>query len=284
MVVMVLAILHFLSASVLTEDPPPSPRQVRVLQKLLTWTPPPTETDLTYSVQSRYHADVWRDVPSCVHISSTSCDVTVTSVESRNGCVRLRVRAERRGLNSPPVEACSLHGDSCTPAVSLTARPTSLTVYLSRNHSLAEEHAAHVEHRVNYTREGDTQQLSRFSPSSVTLPSLEEGQRYCTQVEFMLHGQPVGPPSCPLCETIPHTGVQVSAGVVAIVVIVLILMGIASAYVLLFKGKRIKQWLRPPYKIPDDFHLQRPLPISTYSLPEENCDVISSVIPKEQRE
>lgn len=53
----------------------------------------------------------WRDVPTCVRTTSTRCDVTGAAAEDSEGCAWLRVRAERAGQASKPVQACSQHGD-----------------------------------------------------------------------------------------------------------------------------------------------------------------------------
>lgn len=131
---------------------------------------------------------MWRDVPACIGISSTKCNVTLAEAVDEHGCMRLRVRAKRRGLKSEAVQACSQHGEepepggcvlalshlstlgsliravticralsgnSCTPDVRLSARPGSLTVHLMGNHSLALEHADHAKHRVFFGREGE---------------------------------------------------------------------------------------------------------------------------------
>lgn len=62
------------------------------------------------------------------------------------------------GRRSPDDTRCvcgALPGDSCTPEFRLSARPGSLTVHLSGNHSLAVEHADHAKHRVYYGKEGE---------------------------------------------------------------------------------------------------------------------------------
>lgn len=53
----------------------------------------------------------WRDVPACVQISSSECNVTLAAAVDEHGCMLLRVRAHRRGLMSEPVEACSSFGE-----------------------------------------------------------------------------------------------------------------------------------------------------------------------------
>ncbi|KAM6978353.1 interferon gamma receptor 2 [Tautogolabrus adspersus] len=285
MIFLLLLSQAFLSA--LSEEPPSPPQHVHVNKLLLTWTPPTEETDLTYTVQSSFHSSKWTDVPACVHTISTSCDVALKAAENEHGCVMLRVYAERRGLTSTPVQACSSHGDSCTPEVSLSARPGSLTIHLSRNHSLAQNHAAHAEHRVHYSREGETIQLSEDSSSSLTLRQLEAGQRYCAQVEYILHSKPVGPPSCSMCELVPHSGVwgtEVNPGVIVAVCIVFFLLMTITAYVFIFQQRRIKEWLRPPYAIPEDFYCQRHFHIATSSPTQEHYDLITCVTPEEQRD
>uniref|UniRef100_UPI0037E74D1B interferon gamma receptor 2 isoform X2 n=1 Tax=Semicossyphus pulcher TaxID=241346 RepID=UPI0037E74D1B len=283
MIFMVLLLQAALSAR--CEEPPAPPQNVHVENWLLTWSPPPDDTDVTYTVHSSSHGSAWTDVPACEQMSSTSCDVALTAAKSKHGCVMLRVRTERRGLTSTPVPACSTHGDSCSPQVSLSARPGSLTVHLTDNHSLALKYADHAQHRVHYIREGDTLQHFEDSSSSLTLRQLQEGQRYCTQVHFILHSQAVGPPSCSQCELIPQTGDQVNPGVIVAVVFALFLLFPLTAYIFLYQRKRIKQCLRPPYEISEDFSLQRHIPISTCSPPpEERYDVISCVILEERRE
>lgn len=281
---MVLLIQTVVSASSApSKEPPAPPQHVHVNNSLLTWTPPPGETGLTYTVNSSFFSSVQSNVPTCVHTSSTSCNVPSVAAESEDNCVRLEVQAERQGLTSEPAKACSLHSDFCTPKVRLSARPGSLTVHLSRNHNLAEEHEDHLEHRIYYGKEGETLQLYEDSPSTHTLPKLQEGQRYCIQVEFILHDKPVGLPTCPQCELIPHTDAGMNPGVIVGGVLILTVLIVASAYVLICQAGRIKRWLRPPYEIPDDFFLYRSLAVPTSSPTEEHFDVISCFTPEEQR-
>lgn len=46
-------------------------------------------------------------------------------------------------------------GDSCSPEVRLSAQPSSLTVHLSRNHSVVKEYADHAKYKVYYGLEGE---------------------------------------------------------------------------------------------------------------------------------
>ncbi|KAM6955758.1 interferon gamma receptor 2 [Lycodopsis pacificus] len=275
----------------LSEVPPAPPLNVHVDNWLLTWPPAPEKGNVTYTVQySSFDSHVWTDVPACVHISLNSCPVISTKEKGEHGCVMLRVQAERRGLTSTPVKACSKHGDSCTPDFSLTAgaRPGSLTVLLSRNHNLAQEHGDHARHRVYYGKEGEPRQEYVDAVSSVTIAELQQGQRYCAEVQY-LYFTPVGLGACAQCELIPEAGKdskpsEVVAAVVPVVVVLFFLIPVV-AYFLIFQRGTIKQWLRPPCQIPDDF-LLGPFPenLPASSPPEEHCLVISSFSPEERSE
>ncbi|GAA6219753.1 uncharacterized protein LOC108897140 isoform X2 [Lates japonicus] len=268
--------------SVVTLAPP---QNIHVNKWQLTWTHASEKEDVSYTVQYRsFDTSVWKDVQACVQTFSTSCNVTSTKAESEHGCVMLRVRAERQGLTSKPVKACSRHGDSCTPEVSLTARPGSLTVFLSGNNSMALEYADHAKHRVYYGKEGESLQKYEDALYSVSIPGLEEGQRYCIRVQYMLYDKPVGPESCTQCEVIPGSEYerQQTAIITAVVVVVVVLILIpAIAYILIFQRGRIKKCLQPPCKIPDNFLLE-PFPehhilSSTSSPSEERYDVITAM-------
>lgn len=58
-----------------------------------------------------FHERAWTDVPGCVRISSSECNVTSAGAGDPHGCTLLRVRAVRRGLASEPVQACSKFGE-----------------------------------------------------------------------------------------------------------------------------------------------------------------------------
>ncbi|XP_056266832.1 interferon gamma receptor 2 isoform X2 [Pseudoliparis swirei] len=249
-----------IAVHVLSEIPPAPPRNVHVDNWLLTWLPTTEEEEVTYTVQySSFDSDVWTDVPACVHISLNCCNVISTKVEGELGCVMLRVQAERRGLTSTPVKACSRHGDSCTPDFSLTAVPGSLTVHLSRNHSLALEHGEHLKHRVYYGKEGEPrQEYEHLHVASVTISELLEGQRYCTEVQYVFYDMPVGLATCTQCEVIPKSRKDSKqSGIIAAVVLVVVLLVLIPvlAYFIIFQRGTIKQWLSP-YRIPEDKSLE----------------------------
>ncbi|XP_076602894.1 interferon gamma receptor 2 isoform X2 [Chaetodon auriga] len=268
----------------LAEVPPAPPQNVSIDKWLLTWTPATEETNTTFTVQySRFDTE-WINVAACVQTPSHSCDVSFTKAMDEHGCVMLRVLAERRGLSSAPVEACSGHGDSCTPEFRLTAQPGSLTVHLSRNHSLAEEHADHAKHRVYYGREGEPLEHYEDDVSTVSLRGLQEGQRYCTRVQYIYINVPIGLPSCTRCMLIPESkkdSKQAEVAVSVVVVLAVIVLTPALVYVLLFQRRRIKKCLQPPLTIPRDFLLEpfpeHHYPIIPSSPSEEHCDIISSV-------
>ncbi|XP_071341509.1 interferon alpha/beta receptor 1-like [Trachinotus anak] len=291
MLFILLCIQVVVTVPALSEVTPAPPQNIHVEKWLLTWTPATEERDVTYTVQYQsFDTSVWRDIPACVHTSFTSCNVAFSKAESKHGCVTLRVQAERRGLTSTPVQACSRHGDSCTPEVSLTARPGSLTVFLSRNHSLAEEYGDHVTHRVYYGKEGESlEEKYKETLSSVSFLGLEEGQRYCTRVQYVRYNEAVGTRSCPQCEVIPrtkHEPVQTEV-IVGVVVVVFLVLTPVIVYILICHRGRVKQWLRPATCDIPDFLLQ-PYPehhmLSSPNSPsEERYDVISFITPEEVR-
>lgn len=275
-----------LPVQVLSDVPPAPPQDVHVYNWQLTWRPAPEEGKVTYTVE--YSSNMWKSVPACANISSNSCNVSSTKAESESGCVLLRVRAERRGLTSTPVEACSRHGDSCSPDVRLTAGPASLTVHLNRTHRLALEYGEHAKRIVYYGKEGEPLQKYADVLSSVTIPDLQEGQRYCAAVQYIVFDLPVGLATCARCELIPKSRIfsKQSELIVAVVpaVIVLLVLVPVIAYLLIFQRGRIKRWLRPPYQTPDN--LLEPfgenyIPICISGPTEEHYHVLSAISPEE---
>ncbi|XP_034429299.1 interferon gamma receptor 2 isoform X1 [Hippoglossus hippoglossus] len=286
MLLMLLCIQAVVQVPVVSEATPAPPQNIHVDKWLLTWTPATEERDVTYTVQYRsFGSIVWKDVRACNHTSLHSCNVTLTRDESKHGCVMLRVQAERHGLTSKPVKACSRYGDSCSPEVRrVTAQPGSLTVYLSRNHSMVWEHGDHVTHRVYYGKQEESlQQEYEDGTSSVFIQELEEGQRYCMKVQYLLYDKPAGLGSCTQCEVIPvssHKPKQTDVIVVVVVVIFVAFLISGIGYFLIFRLHRFKQWLQPPCEIPPHF-LFEPFPehhICSYnsSIREGYCDIISS--------
>ncbi|XP_076011298.1 uncharacterized protein LOC143004334 [Genypterus blacodes] len=268
-------------SQVLCEVLPPL-QDMHVSDGTLSWSPAPSHTSVTYTVQYRSFDKQWTDVTACVQTSLASCDVTSTASAEDPGCVRLRARAERAGLSSPWTEACSRRGNPCSPEVRLAPRPSSLYVVLSKNHSMAREYGGHAWHRVFYGKEGQPLQDIQEGTASVSIPELEEGQTYCVQVQYMLYTKPNGEPSCVQCVLIPKSNTEthhtkVVVPVVVVVVVMAIMTGII--YVLMYKSKGIKKWLRQPYQISKD--VCQPLPEKFREVPltmgdpgEERCDEI----------
>ncbi|KAJ4933581.1 hypothetical protein JOQ06_030407 [Pogonophryne albipinna] len=255
--------LHLPDGAVFSEAPPAPPQDIQVDNWLLRWSPDPDDGDVTYTAQySSFDSCVWTDVPYCVHTSLNSCNVSSIKARSEYGCVMLRVQAERHGQNSPSVQACSKHGHLCTPDFILTASPGSLTVHLSRNTTFLREHADHAKYRVYYGKKEEALQDYKDGPASVTIDELQEGQRYCTRVQYLYFKQTEGLPTCTQCELIPE-----------------------SAYFFLFQRGRFKRWLQPPYTFRE--HLLETIPelfLPIHSSTEEHYDVITSMSPEELRE
>ena len=59
------------------------------------------------------------------------------------------------------------------------------------------------------------QQKYKDSASSVSIHDLEEGQRYCTKVQYIYHNKPVGLESCTQCEVIPMSSKTMLIGAAA---------------------------------------------------------------------
>lgn len=274
-----------LIALVLSDVPPAPPQGIHVDDWMLTWTPSSMEGNTTYTVQySKFDEEKWLNVKSCVHTSLNSCDVSFTKLEAMYGCVKIRVFTERNGRRSKPVEACGRQGDSCTPDLSLKARPGILTVHLSRDHILAEDNGDHAGYKVCYGKEQQPPQHCEDSISSLTITDLEEGQRYCVQAQYTNFRERVGLPSCMKCEDIPNTRptnkqTGIIVGVVVFFTVVVLLM---LAYFLIFHRQRIKRFLRPPVQIPADLLRSVPhIPLSPIS--DEECDPISGIVSTELR-
>ncbi|KAK2906413.1 interferon gamma receptor 2 [Channa argus] len=230
------------------------PQNVHVQGDLVTWTPAIKDSDVIYTVQYKRFDQAWKDLPSCIGTILNYCNVSFT--KPKNSCIRLRVQAKKHKLNSKPVEACSRNGDTCTPEVSLTVRPGSLTVNLSRNHSLALEHGGHAQHRVYYAKEGELLTKYENIASSVSFSDLEPGQRYCVKIEYILYHIAVGPESCVECVVILESGQRpklTEAIAVVVAIIVLISLITVMAYITIFHKRRVKQWLQPPCEIPNHF-------------------------------
>lgn len=65
------------------------------------------------------------DVPGCVNIALNSCNIASAQAEDEQGCLRLHVRAERRGVKSTAVEACSRHGEEAERKCAVLSEVTS---------------------------------------------------------------------------------------------------------------------------------------------------------------
>ncbi|NP_001347725.1 interferon gamma receptor 2 precursor [Acanthochromis polyacanthus] len=261
------------------------PKNIRVDKWQLRWSPATKERDIMYTVQYRsFNTDEWKVVPACVQIVSNSCNVASTKAKGEHGCVMLRVLAEKNGLTSIPVKACSRHGDSCDPDFNLIARPGSLTVRLASDHSLTPDFAEFAKHRIYFGKQGE--QLKKYTDvaSSETIRELEEGQRYCVQVQYIATNNPVGLASCIQCELIPQSGDSTQTLIIVSVLVVFVLVAVIPGvtYILIFQRKKIKRYLQP-YNINIMPELFEPIHISILpsSQSDEHFDVLSSITPEE---
>ncbi|XP_061142740.1 interferon gamma receptor 2 isoform X8 [Syngnathus typhle] len=195
---------HF-AAQVFSETLPALPQDVLFDNWQVTWTSASEESTVTYTVRySSFDSDLWKDVPTCKQINFTSCKVTSIKAEAEHGCVMLGVQAERRGLTSDLVRACSRQGTLCSPEVRLSARPGFFTIYLSRKNGIALE-GDHIKHRIYFGKEGEHLEKYEDAVSSVSINNLKEGERYCAKVQYTYFDHPVGLSSCTQCEVIPQS-------------------------------------------------------------------------------
>lgn len=253
---LILLCLHAFSR-VASRAPPPPPQNVQVEKGQLTWTP--GEPDVTYTVNyRRFNSDKWEALPACIRTPFHSCNISAigprdTNDLPENSCVTLRVQAERRGLRSEGVNACSRYGDVCTPPLSILTRPGSLTVFLNNDHELAKEYARNAKHRIYFGREGESP-LQKYDDTiaSRTIEDLEEGQRYCVQVAYTVYGELVEPRSCIQCEVIPASEhVNRTLMIVGLLVGIVVIIFLALGYLGFFQTEKIKRCLEPyKYEIP----------------------------------
>lgn len=264
------------TAAAFSEETPPPPRDFIISQTTLTWNS--TAPDVTFNVEYLGFDSAWEPVETCTNTSLTSCDFGSEQAVAEYGCLQLRVAALRNGLTSEPVEVCSREGNLCSPNFTLTAAPGSLSVNLKRNHVHVEEHGGHLKHRVYLWKNGDKDEEYTDSSSSKFFDDLDVGQQYCVKVQFLLHAKPLGPASCVQCETIPDFGESKRTQIILITVAVVgIVVFIVVAYVRLFKFKKIKEIIQPPYTIPPELLSRRSYPFQVVSPPQEHYDVISSI-------
>ncbi|XP_077435833.1 interferon gamma receptor 2 isoform X2 [Vanacampus margaritifer] len=223
-----------------------------------------------------FDSDGWKDVPKCRQMDFTSCNVTFIKAEAEHGCVKLEVQAERHGLTSGPVGACTRQGNSCSPEVGLIAHPGFLTVHLSRNSGIALE-GYHIKHRIYFGKKGENFEKYEDSVSSVSINNLKEGENYCAKVQYTYFDHPVGLPSCKQCEVIPQSGPGAKKMVVILTIVPVLGILIPCIAYILFQ--RRKNWLQPSYKIPDTLFIEAwdppRMPISSNSPTEELCDITS---------
>ncbi|XP_061648299.1 uncharacterized protein LOC133486731 isoform X2 [Phyllopteryx taeniolatus] len=276
---LLLICFHFVT-QVLSEVPPDLPQDVMVDNWQLTWTPATKESTVTYSVRyCSLHCNLWKDVSTCKQTNTASCNVAFIKAEAEHGCVRLGVQAERRGLTSELVEACSRQGNSCSPEVSLDARPGFLTLHLNRKSKIALE-GNHIKHRIYFGKKGELLEAYEDAVASVSIDNLKEGEHYCARVQYTYFDDPVGLARCTQCEVIPHSSPTTTKIEITVTIVILFIILIpVIAYIPLFQRRRIKEWLKPPYKIPDpvffDVHDLSRNPISSNSPTEEFCDITS---------
>lgn len=226
-----------------SDVPPKPPQNVEVDYDQVKWTSA-DQDDTTYSVQYQLFDEyVWRNVSSCEQISGSFCNVTSARLDALHGCLDFQVYAQRKGVKSEAVEACSRR-DVCAPRVRLSSRPGSLGVHLGRDHELAEAYQDHMEYKLCYHKPGQSVEFCRESLGSDVVTELDEGETYCVNVQFLHFSRAVGVPSCSQCEDIPLSGSRLSSSWIIAVVISVVMVGSIVVYVIFFYRIQVKAWFR----------------------------------------
>lgn len=262
-------VLSQIVASMSVASPLQAPSNVKLEGGLLLWSS--SEENVTHTpLFKRFGESGWSVVTECERTTASSCNVSTLIRDALHCCFSLSVRAQRGTGQSGATEACGTEEDRCTPTVDLAPVPGSapgsgaLTVRLTRDHCLYDEYADHAQHLVQYWPQDWPNQVTELkSHASLKLPDLDPSRTYCVQVRFYRHG-PQGVPRCPVCATIPQAPFKHAAVVMAVVIsVVVLLLGFAFVYIIIFHKKTLKNWFRPePY--PD-----------CLSLPQEGATVFT---------
>lgn len=271
--------------SVSAGSAPQAPERVEVQDGLLSWAPAAVEDDVTHTVQFRLFPilsasitstiteKVWSDLPQCVRITASVCNVSVLIREADHGCVGLRVRAQRGRLRSEATEACSVSEDRCTPWLDLSPAEGSLMVHLTRDHGLRREFGDHAQHQVCHWSLDQPKPVCTKTSSSLPISDLDPGRNYCVEVQFLSYSKLVGLPRCPVCREVPqpqskHTGIVLGVVLPAL----MLAMGCGVVYVLMFHRKKIKKCLKPERE--PDWLTLTPEGAPVCTPPEEPWDTI----------
>lgn len=275
--VLVLSQIQASVAAAAAASAPPAPGSVELKDGLLRWAP--ATDDATHAVQFQaFDEDGWRSLAECEGTAESECDVRALLRSAKHGCVRLRVRAQRGPLASEAVEACGASGDRCTPELGLSPAGVSLTVNLSRRHSLLEALGRHARYNVCHWSADAPRRLCHETRDALPLPDLEPGRTFCAAAQFLYFDRAEGVGRCPVCRDVPRHP-SPYATVVVSVVLALIALGLSSlaAYVLIYHRNKIKTWCRPE---PEPDSLTLPLGgASVCTTPEEPCSIITGFRP-----
>lgn len=267
----------------------PGPGRVELQGGLLRWTPAADHLNHTVQVQrfglrSQTLDKEWISPSQCQETETSVCDVSalLQEAEADHTCLRFRVRAQSGPDQSEAVEACGASEGRCTPQLGLSPSGGSLTVNLSRKHSLVVALGHHTNYNVCHWREDRPEPLCEQTLDSLLLPDLEPGQTYCASAQFVHFGQyAVGAPRCPLCQELPLRPSPHTAAVLgSTLTLVLLALVCGATYVLIFQKKRIKAWFKPEQN-PDSLILTSGGAL-VYTPSEEDYSVITNVIDTQQ--
>ncbi|XP_072542575.1 interferon gamma receptor 2 [Salminus brasiliensis] len=233
------------------------PTHVKVELSVLSWKPPPGETNVTYTVQySMAEEEEWHNVCGC---NQPQFNFTA---EDFYGKI-FRVRAETANQTSVwklSKQVQCEHTGTCAPLFNLTIKTNKALLWMGhKDQTLYEEFGGHITFRVLYWKEARVSDNQERNTGGMTLAieGLEFGQKYCFQVVYLVYSKSFGNPSHVLCKVIPLSSAQENFHIIisgVVIVVGLVIFGVCLYFV--YKNyKKVKLFLQPPLDIPE--HIER---------------------------
>lgn len=239
------------------------PQDIKIVRSNLQWKKPPDDDgSFLYSLQYKpgfKTDDEWYNVTS-----RNGTELRFQFTPEFYGAV-FRVRAEK-GNNvsewqySKPVQC--VNANSCAPVLKLSVKPEMVSVTMAHmDESLEKEYGEHVEFNVSFWKvnNGGYSKAKFIITTSKNehINSLESGQNYCFQAEYLLYEKPYGNVSNQICAIIPETPETIKSRVLlySILVSFIVTAMCGVCIFLLFKHhKKVKKLLEPlRLEIPDHF-------------------------------
>lgn len=239
------------------------PQGVKITRSCLQWKKPPDDDGgVLYSLQYKPASktdDEWHNVTS-----HNRTELRFQITPEFYGAV-FRVRAEK-GDNvsewqySKPVQC--VNANSCAPVLKLSVKPEMVYVTMAHmDESLEKEDGENVAFNVSFWKvnNGGYSKAEFIITKSKNehIFTLESGQNYCFQVQYLLYEKPYGNVSNQICAIIPETPEMIKSRtlIYSILTSFLVTAMCGVCIFLLFKHhKKVKKLLQPlRLKIPDHY-------------------------------